>query len=67
VVKELIQEELTSENITIELKRLLTDDKYRETMLAEYAYLIEQLGGAGASKRIATHIVSDVKEATVHA
>lgn len=59
VVKELIQEELTAKNISAELKRLLQDKTYRADMIKEYEHLIAQLGGAGASARIAEHIVND--------
>jgi lipid-A-disaccharide synthase len=59
VVKELIQDDLTVKNISEELKRLLTDDNYRQTMLHEYDTLVELLGGTGASARIAEHLVQD--------
>lgn len=59
IVKELIQEELTAKNISEELKRLLHDEKYRNTMIAEYTELIKHLGGAGASARIAKYLVED--------
>jgi lipid-A-disaccharide synthase len=59
VVKELIQQDLTSENIATELRKLLEDKKYRENMLSEYDVLLQQLGGPGASARIAKHLVED--------
>ena len=59
VVKELIQEDFTSANITAELKRLLNDTPYRENMLNEYRYLLTQLGGRGASERVAKLVVED--------
>jgi len=59
IVKELIQEELTAKNISEELKRLLLDKAYRENMINEYTELIKHLGGAGASSRIAKHLVLD--------
>ena len=61
VVKELIQTDLTSANISAELERLLHDEFYREEMLKEYDELIRQLGGGGASRRIAEYIVKDAK------
>lgn len=62
IVKELIQNELTSENISIELNKLLNDEKYRQTMISEYEALIKELGGGGASTRIAKHLVTDASE-----
>lgn len=59
VVKELIQEELTSENISTELSRLLKDKAYREKMISEYETLSQMLGGKGASQRMAAHLVED--------
>jgi lipid-A-disaccharide synthase len=62
IVKELIQNELTAKNISEELKKLLNDEKYRETMINEYEALIKHLGGGGASARIAEHLVKDASE-----
>ena len=56
IVKELIQHDLTSEKLAIELKKLLTDTPYREEMLANYKLLKEKLGGAGASERAAGEV-----------
>lgn len=52
VVKELIQSELTTENLKKELKKIL-DPKYRKTILEAYNILEEKLGGIGASKKTA--------------
>jgi lipid-A-disaccharide synthase len=52
VVKELIQSELTPENLKRELK-LILGGKAREEMLAEYDGLIKLLGNSGASKKVA--------------
>lgn len=59
IVKELIQNEFTSKNIALELTKLLKDQSYRNTMIAEYNELIKHLGGTGASSRIAQHLVAD--------
>jgi lipid-A-disaccharide synthase len=59
IVKELIQNDLTAKNISEELKRLLQDETYRTQMIDEYDKLIKHLGGAGASSRIANHLVLD--------
>lgn len=53
VVKELIQNELTSQNLRNELNRLLNDAHYRSDMLKEFSELEEKLGGEGASLRAA--------------
>jgi lipid-A-disaccharide synthase len=57
VINELIQDNLTKENLVIELKRMLHDHQYRETILHDYALLKEKLGGAGASAKAARLIV----------
>jgi lipid-A-disaccharide synthase len=59
VVKELIQDDLTVENIRTELDRLLNDQHYRESILSEYESLMKCLGGPGASARIAAEVVKD--------
>jgi lipid-A-disaccharide synthase len=55
VVRELLQNNL-SKDIACELKRITSDDKYREKMLSEYKEIIENLGDPGSSKRIAERI-----------
>ncbi len=50
VVKELIQHDLTPENINEELKKL---ESSSGTLLAEYNQLIDKLGGGGASEKTA--------------
>lgn len=52
VVRELIQDELTVENLTRELSTILTEKKHHE-ILADYKVLHEKLGGKGASERAA--------------
>ncbi|HTB30730.1 MAG TPA: lipid-A-disaccharide synthase, partial [Bacteroidia bacterium] len=58
VVKELIQHELTAENLTEELKKLLEDKPYRDRIIGEYKQINEKLGGPGASAR-AANVISD--------
>lgn len=53
VVRELIQHDFTSENITTELKKILEDKSYRSRMLDDYKILKNKLGGAGASANTA--------------
>jgi lipid-A-disaccharide synthase len=61
VVKELIQNDFSAANITVELKKLLNDSSYRNSILLEYEILKQQLGGAGASVRLAKYLVEDAK------
>ncbi len=59
VVKELIQEELTTENLTAELGKILQGNG-RIKMLDDYAELRTKLGGAGASAQAAAIITNSV-------
>ncbi len=59
VVKELIQNDLSVKNISDELEKLLNDKPYRAKMLHDYEELVKQLGGEGASKRLAVELVKD--------
>jgi lipid-A-disaccharide synthase len=56
VVKELIQKELTTDNLKKELSLILSGAN-RERILDEYYILRERLGGAGASDEAANIIV----------
>ncbi|MBQ7946778.1 MAG: lipid-A-disaccharide synthase [Bacteroidaceae bacterium] len=58
VVRELVAADMTVENITRELGRLLPPDSpERHTMLAEYSRMIDILGEPGASQRAAEKMV----------
>lgn len=59
VVKELIQNELNSKNLTIELTKILNDPT-RSKILNDYKELRKKLGGAGASERTAELLVEDL-------
>ena len=61
VVKELIQNELSTKNICTELQELISNNNYRTEIINNYDLLEKQLGGGGASKRIAEGIVNDLK------
>lgn len=59
VVRELIQHELTVENLRQELNRLLTDEDRREELQRDYARLEDLLGKGGhASAKAARSIIS---------
>lgn len=62
LVKELIQEELSSENISKELKLLLYNEAHKGQLLAGYVELQKLLGGVGASKRLAENVYADAIE-----
>lgn len=59
VVKELIQDELNTKNLTRELRKLLQPDT-RAKILADYGELEQKLGGSGASHKTATAILRNV-------
>ena len=61
VIKELIQYDMTLENITKELKLILNNDVYRNTMLQSFTLLREKLGGKGASERTAKIITESLE------
>lgn len=58
VVKELIQFDMTPENVSSELDKILYHTGYREKMLKDYTNLQEILGGTGASERVAKRVYS---------
>ncbi|WP_309642433.1 lipid-A-disaccharide synthase [Flavobacterium sp.] len=60
VVTELIQEQCNTKNIKVELQKLLNLD-YRKQLIANYEILEEKLGGIGASKKTAQHIVRSLR------
>lgn len=59
VVRELVQNDFTVENIRAELKKLLYDAAYRQRILQDYDAVEKQLGGIGASARVAAHVFAD--------
>lgn len=58
VVRELIQSDFNTQNLQIELSKLLYDKKNRTTMLEDFARLKKLLGQSGASKKAAQQIYS---------
>jgi len=59
VVKELIQDELNTKNLKIELTKIL-ETKHREKLLNNYNLLETKLGGAGASLKTAQEIIKKI-------
>lgn len=57
VVKELIQEELTVENLSKELKMILDDEAYRKKILNDYDELISILSKGGDASMNAANII----------
>ncbi len=60
VVRELIQHECTPGHIEAEVKKIIEDDSYRNSMLANYDKLADILGGGGASKKIAHSLLTTI-------
>ena len=56
VVRELIQSELTVAALSAELERLMADGPYRARMVGDLEDLRKQLGGPGASAKVASTV-----------
>lgn len=63
VVKELIQNDLTTEALNRELKEILSGPK-RDAIVKDYDILEKKLGGPGASENAAKKIVGSLKNST---
>ena len=63
VVRELVADGMTVDNVRNELDALLNDESYRGKMLAEYDRMMEILGPAGASRQAASEIIRLLKKA----
>jgi len=57
VVRELVADTMTVENVRAELDALLNNQEYRSRMLQEYDRMIEILGPAGASRQAASKMI----------
>jgi lipid-A-disaccharide synthase len=57
VVKELIQDELTIDNLFINLNKILNDTDFRNKQMNEYKEVKESLGNVGASEKTGRRIV----------
>lgn len=62
VVKELMMQHLTEQNVLNELSRILYSERYQEKMLRNYDEVIRRLGAPGASRRFAEMIVGDLRK-----
>ena len=61
VFKELIQGDLTENNIVKELDHLLHNGKRQRQLLEDYEELKDRLGNAGASEKAATIICESIR------
>jgi len=57
VVKELIQADCSTENVSAELDKIVNDNLYRQKMLENYDLIDERMGKPGASARTASLII----------
>ena len=57
VVKELVADTMTVEQVRAELERILYNKEYRQQMLDGYEYMASRLGDAGAPKHAAQEMV----------
>ncbi|WP_287419736.1 hypothetical protein [Candidatus Brachybacter algidus] len=62
IVKELIQGDLTPENLKAELALLEEDVKYRNKILEEYKELATMIGEPGVAERMAEDMVERLKD-----
>jgi lipid-A-disaccharide synthase len=60
IVTELIQNQLNTKNLVLNLREILTETK-REQMLKDFEKLRQKLGGKGASKNAADIIINAIK------
>lgn len=60
IIVELIQNDLNTKNLKIELNKILNDKNYRKEMLGNYKKLKEKLGGNGASENAAKIILETI-------
>ena len=57
VVKELVADTMTVEQVRAELERILYNKEYRQRMLEGYEYMASRLGDAGAPKHAAQEMI----------
>lgn len=59
--RELLQYYFTPENVLQEVRRMIEDKEYRETMLSGYQEIRNALGGRGASAAVAKAMINDLR------
>ncbi|MCQ2607842.1 MAG: lipid-A-disaccharide synthase [Bacteroidales bacterium] len=62
ITPELLQEDMTSEKLEKALDSILYDETFRNEILHNYELLRNKLGNEGASRRVAEHIQTYMKE-----
>jgi lipid-A-disaccharide synthase len=62
IVTELIQQEMTVENMASELKKLTNEGQRRQQLLDQYTQLRSRLGGSGASAKTAELMLAQLKK-----
>jgi len=62
VIRELVQYDLKEKNLMNELMAILPGGEKRERILVDYMSLKDKLGPAGASGRIARHMVAKIRD-----
>lgn len=62
VVKELVADTMTVDNMRAELANILENNEYRERMLVEYERMAERLGPAGAPRHAAREMLNLLKK-----
>jgi lipid-A-disaccharide synthase len=62
IVVELIQGQLTRENLLCELKKIMNENHTRNSMSRDYEILREKLGGPGASERAARLMIQYLRK-----
>ncbi len=58
--RELLQYYFTPDNVLEEVRRLIEDKEYRQTMLAGYQEIRDALGGKGASAAVAKAMIDEL-------
>ena len=58
--RELLQYYFTPDNVLQEVRRMIEDNEYRETMLAGYQEIRNALGGRGASAAVAKAMIDEL-------
>lgn len=60
--RELLQYYFTPENVMQEVRRMIEDNEYRDTMLSGYREIREALGGSGASAAVAKAMIGELRK-----